>query len=128
MLLRELFFDSPRPYSEVARNTGIPAGGIGPTRARALAQLRRRLDEHGLKSEAAVADAVEEEAEATEGKRTGSHYLDNLLDKAEQALQVKLEPKVTDLKIGSAQGTGDAHLDDLLHRADAALRATLRDH
>ncbi len=48
ILLRELFFDSPRPYAEVARNTGIPAGGIGPTRARALTQLRRRLDEHGL--------------------------------------------------------------------------------
>jgi RNA polymerase sigma factor (sigma-70 family) len=47
-LLRELFFDSPRPYAEVARNTGIPAGGIGPTRARALTQLRRRLDERGL--------------------------------------------------------------------------------
>ncbi|MGH3783734.1 MAG: RNA polymerase sigma factor [Pseudonocardiaceae bacterium] len=47
-LLRELFVDNPRPYSEVARNTGIPAGGIGPTRARALTQLRRRLDERGL--------------------------------------------------------------------------------
>jgi len=48
ILLRELFFDSPRPYAEVARNIGIPAGGIGPTRARALSQLRRRLDERGL--------------------------------------------------------------------------------
>lgn len=48
ILLRELFVDSPRPYTEVARNTGIPAGGIGPTRARALTQLRRRLDERGL--------------------------------------------------------------------------------
>ncbi len=47
-LLRELFVDSPRPYAEVARNTGIPAGGIGPTRARALTQLRRRLDERGM--------------------------------------------------------------------------------
>lgn len=47
-LLRELFVDSPRPYAEVARSTGIPAGGIGPTRARALRQLRRRLDERGL--------------------------------------------------------------------------------
>ncbi len=48
VLLRELFVDSPRPYAEVARSTGIPAGGIGPTRARALTQLRRRLDERGL--------------------------------------------------------------------------------
>jgi RNA polymerase sigma factor (sigma-70 family) len=48
ILLRELFSDSPRPYAEVARNIGIPAGGIGPTRARALTQLRRRLYECGL--------------------------------------------------------------------------------
>lgn len=47
-LLRALFTDNPRPYTEVARAAGIPAGGIGPTRARALQQLRRRLDEHGL--------------------------------------------------------------------------------
>lgn len=47
-LIRELFVNNPRPYAEVARNTGIPAGGIGPTRARALTQLRRRLDERGL--------------------------------------------------------------------------------
>lgn len=47
-LLRALFTDNPRPYTEVARSAGIPAGGIGPTRARALQQLRRRLDEHGL--------------------------------------------------------------------------------
>ena len=48
LLLRELFVDNPRPYAEVSRETGIPAGGIGPTRARALTQLRRKLDEHGL--------------------------------------------------------------------------------
>ncbi|MBV8539140.1 MAG: sigma-70 family RNA polymerase sigma factor [Pseudonocardiales bacterium] len=47
-LIRELFDNRPRPYTEVARDTGIPAGGIGPTRARALKQLRRRLDERGL--------------------------------------------------------------------------------
>lgn len=47
-LLRELFFDTPQPYAEVTRITGIPAGGIGPTRARALAQLRHDLDERGL--------------------------------------------------------------------------------
>jgi RNA polymerase sigma factor (sigma-70 family) len=48
LLLRKLFVDNPRPYAEVSRETGIPAGGIGPTRARALTQLRRKLDEHGL--------------------------------------------------------------------------------
>jgi RNA polymerase sigma factor (sigma-70 family) len=47
-LIRELFGNNPRPYDEVARSTGIPAGGIGPTRARALTQLRRRLDEREL--------------------------------------------------------------------------------
>ncbi len=47
-LLRELFTDNPRPYTEVARATGIPAGAIGPTRARALRQLRGGLDDNGL--------------------------------------------------------------------------------
>lgn len=47
-LLRALFTDHPRPYAEVARSAGIPSGAIGPTRARALRQLRDRLDEHGL--------------------------------------------------------------------------------
>lgn len=44
-VLRTLFTDSPRPYAEVAHVTGIPPGGIGPTRARALRQLRDKLDE-----------------------------------------------------------------------------------
>ncbi|MBV8542115.1 MAG: sigma-70 family RNA polymerase sigma factor [Pseudonocardiales bacterium] len=47
-LLRVLFTDHPRPYAEVARTAGIPPGAIGPTRARALRQLRDRLTEHGL--------------------------------------------------------------------------------
>ncbi|MGH3719118.1 MAG: RNA polymerase sigma factor [Pseudonocardiaceae bacterium] len=47
-LLRALFTDHPRPYAEVARSAGIPPGAIGPTRARALRQLRDRLDQHGL--------------------------------------------------------------------------------
>jgi RNA polymerase sigma factor (sigma-70 family) len=47
-LLRTLFSDNPRCYNEAARTVGIPLGGIGPTRARALQQLRRRLDELGL--------------------------------------------------------------------------------
>jgi RNA polymerase sigma factor (sigma-70 family) len=45
-VLRALFTDHPRPYTEVARTTGIPPGAIGPTRARALAQLRDRLEQH----------------------------------------------------------------------------------
>jgi RNA polymerase sigma factor (sigma-70 family) len=44
-LLRALFTDHPRPYSEVTRITGIPTGAIGPTRARAIARLRDRLEQ-----------------------------------------------------------------------------------
>lgn len=47
-LLRALFTDHPRPYTEVAQAAGIPPGAIGPTRARALRQLRDRLNERGL--------------------------------------------------------------------------------
>ncbi len=47
-LLRTLFRDNPLSYADVARATEIPPGGIGPTRARALQQLRRRLNEHEL--------------------------------------------------------------------------------
>jgi RNA polymerase sigma factor (sigma-70 family) len=118
-LLRTLFADSPRSYAEVvASDAGIPPGGIGPTRARALRQLRDKLNELG--PEADPGEYVEEQPK--EGDRTGSHLLDDLLDKADQALREKLEPKVTNLRIGHSQGTGDAELDSLLHRADAALR------
>jgi RNA polymerase sigma factor (sigma-70 family) len=48
ILLRALFADKPTPYAELARTTGIPPGSIGPTRARTLRQLRRKLDEHQL--------------------------------------------------------------------------------
>ena len=47
-LLRALFIDNPCPYAEVARAAGTPLGGIGPTRARALQQLRDKLNEHEL--------------------------------------------------------------------------------
>jgi RNA polymerase sigma factor (sigma-70 family) len=47
-LIRMLFADNPRSNAEIARAAGIPLGGIGPTRARALRQLRDRLDEHEL--------------------------------------------------------------------------------
>lgn len=42
-VLRTLFIDNPCTYDQVARITGIPLGGIGPTRARALQQLRKKL-------------------------------------------------------------------------------------
>ena len=47
-LLRMLFTDHPRSYAEVAQTAGIPPGGIGPTRARALRQLRDRLCEQEI--------------------------------------------------------------------------------
>jgi RNA polymerase sigma factor (sigma-70 family) len=47
-LVRMLFTDRPRSYAEVAQTAGIPAGGIGPTRARALRQLRDKLHEQEL--------------------------------------------------------------------------------
>jgi RNA polymerase sigma factor (sigma-70 family) len=47
-LVRMLFTDHPRSYAEVAQSAGIPPGGIGPTRARALRQLRDKLHEHEL--------------------------------------------------------------------------------
>lgn len=52
LLLRALFTDTPLPYAEVAHATGIPPGSLGPTtRARALQQLRHKLNEHELKPE-----------------------------------------------------------------------------
>lgn len=47
-LLKALFTDDPRPYCEVAEAVGIPTGSVGPTRARALRQLRQLADERGL--------------------------------------------------------------------------------
>ena len=43
-LLRARFADNARAYAEIARAVGIPLGGIGPTQARALQQLRDRID------------------------------------------------------------------------------------
>ncbi len=48
-LLQLLFRDDPGPYAEIARAAGIPVGSVGPTRARALRQLRQLLDERGLR-------------------------------------------------------------------------------
>ncbi|HSZ28539.1 MAG TPA: sigma-70 family RNA polymerase sigma factor [Pseudonocardiaceae bacterium] len=45
-LLRALFTDYPTPYVELAASIGIPIGSIGPTRNRALHQLRRMLEDH----------------------------------------------------------------------------------
>jgi RNA polymerase sigma factor (sigma-70 family) len=47
-LLRALFSDDPPLYTEISRTTGIPLGSIGPTRNRALHQLRQMLQDHQL--------------------------------------------------------------------------------
>jgi RNA polymerase sigma factor (sigma-70 family) len=47
-LLEALFSDNPQPYSEIASTMEIPIGSVGPTRARALRQLRRMLHEREL--------------------------------------------------------------------------------
>ncbi len=48
ILVRMLFTDHPSSYAEVAHAAGIPPGGIGPTRARALRQLQHKLYECDL--------------------------------------------------------------------------------
>jgi len=47
-LIHAMFNQDTRRYTEISRDTGIPIGSLGPTRARALRQLRRMLDERGL--------------------------------------------------------------------------------
>ncbi|HEV7450292.1 MAG TPA: sigma-70 family RNA polymerase sigma factor [Pseudonocardiaceae bacterium] len=47
-LIRMLFTDTPGSYAEIARVAGIPPGGIGTTRARALRQMRDKLDSVAL--------------------------------------------------------------------------------
>ncbi len=46
-LLRLLMADPRPPYEEIAAALDIPIGSIGPTRQRALARLRRELDDQG---------------------------------------------------------------------------------
>lgn len=55
-LLVLLLKDPPVPYGEISRRLGIPVGSIGPTRARALAQLRRSPE---LSALSVVGDAIE---------------------------------------------------------------------
>lgn len=47
-LLQALFTENPPHYTQIAHTLQIPLGGIGPTRARALHQLRRKLHHLGL--------------------------------------------------------------------------------
>ena len=45
-VLRALLSENPQRYAQITTTTGIPPGGIGPTRNRALQQLREEIDEH----------------------------------------------------------------------------------
>ncbi|MDQ3900028.1 MAG: sigma-70 family RNA polymerase sigma factor [Actinomycetota bacterium] len=47
-VLRALFTDHPPSYAQLSRSTGIRLGSIGPTRNRALRQLRQMLHDHEL--------------------------------------------------------------------------------
>jgi RNA polymerase sigma factor (sigma-70 family) len=43
-IMMELFAEEPRPYADVARDTGIPIGSLGPSRARLIDRVRRSFD------------------------------------------------------------------------------------
>jgi RNA polymerase sigma factor (sigma-70 family) len=47
-LVLALFREEIRSYSDVSEKCSLPIGSIGPTRARALSQLRRTLVDRGL--------------------------------------------------------------------------------
>ena len=49
-LLEALFAGDGRSYARIAHDVGIPVGSIGPTRARALAHLRRLVERREVRS------------------------------------------------------------------------------
>ena len=51
LLLRLLSGDSPLSYKEISESLDMPIGSIGPTRARALEQLRKLAVRAGYKLE-----------------------------------------------------------------------------
>lgn len=65
-LLEMLMGDPPVPYEEISSTLGIPVGGIGPTRARALRQLR---ETRAMRTYAGSSDS----AEARRGE--GGHHV-----------------------------------------------------
>ena len=54
-LIVECLFFAGAAYATVAGETGMPSGGIGPTRARTLARLRRQLGRRGHGPDRALA-------------------------------------------------------------------------
>ena len=51
LLLRLLSADSPLSYRDISEALDMPIGSIGPTRARALEQLKRLAVKAGIKPE-----------------------------------------------------------------------------
>lgn len=51
LLLRLLSADSPLSYKEISESLGMPIGSIGPTRARALEQLKKLALQAGVQPE-----------------------------------------------------------------------------
>ena len=47
-LINALFLEGDIPYTEVSERTGVPMGGIGPSRARCLDKLRQILADSGF--------------------------------------------------------------------------------
>jgi RNA polymerase sigma factor (sigma-70 family) len=75
-VLRALFTaHHPPTYAEVARTTGIPPGAIGPTRARALQQLRDKLNNHELGSGSTVASRPGTPSPSTKAARQTPRHL-----------------------------------------------------
>jgi DNA-directed RNA polymerase specialized sigma24 family protein len=52
MLLWALTRHDAPAYAELARQTGMPIGSIGPTRGRYLRRLRQLMEDAGLGAEA----------------------------------------------------------------------------
>jgi RNA polymerase sigma factor (sigma-70 family) len=86
VLIQHLLSQPDYSGFKLIRVTGMPQGSIGPTPRQAWQALRDTLEQRGFVSQSG-ADVVEDvKGEPTEGNRTGSYLLDDLLDKADQAL------------------------------------------
>ncbi|MDQ2987107.1 MAG: sigma-70 family RNA polymerase sigma factor [Armatimonadota bacterium] len=57
-LLELLFLGDEISYAEISKRTGVPVGAIGPTRARCLDKLRKKLADIGFFDEESVSSEV----------------------------------------------------------------------
>ncbi len=55
-LIGLLLAEPALPYSEIAQTLAMPIGSIGPTRARILATIRRKLERRGISASDVVSD------------------------------------------------------------------------